>query len=150
MRQLVELCPSLSSFIEETYDDHRRRGSHLSSDELGDLFGHLLQLFEKVFVVIDALDEASDECRTALIDRLASFPLCQFLTSRSLDLVPLLPQGAISLNMDGRTEGDIELFITRKIQTVSRFRRLLMDDQSLRKSLVSKLVEKSNGMYVTF
>ena len=146
VRQLVELLPVLPTFIEEVYKDHKRRGIQLSEEGLEVLFHHLIRLFSKVVVVIDALDEASDDCRISLIESLAPFPVCQLMTSRPLDMGPILTHKIVRIQIETETERDIELFIIRSMESNHRLQRVLENDQALYHSILFKVKEKANGM----
>lgn len=150
VKQLVELSPSLPSYVEQTYDDHKRKATCLSEDEMLGLFLRLLQLFTRVYVVLDALDEMSDNYGINLVNRLSSIPVHLLLTSRPLDLSLALPEHTTTLHIGAQTERDIELFITKNVEDNLLLRRLLQGDETLRFMTHAKLKEKSQGMYVDY
>ncbi|PPQ70904.1 hypothetical protein CVT26_014223 [Gymnopilus dilepis] len=148
VRQLVELSPSAPVFIEEAYLSHRKTGLNLFWDKLMILFGRLVQLYTKVCVVLDALDETSESCWTALINGFSSFRINLLMTSRPLDLGAILPHNALHVQIENQMDDDIELFITKLIAINPRLQRLLLGDKVFYDRIVGKLKEKSAGMFL--
>ena len=103
----------------------------------------------KTYIVIDALDEVSDETRVDLLAVLSSLGTCRasvLLTSRPLQLLePLLPDAEVHVDAENRS--DIELYIDKRIEETPRLRTLLKGKgQHVREEIRAKLKQKSDGM----
>ncbi|KAJ3853563.1 hypothetical protein EV368DRAFT_21387, partial [Lentinula lateritia] len=83
LRQLIQAHDTVHSTVASMYIHHTSRSTFPRSDEIVASFSTVVQQFESVFVVVDALDECADEqTRSQLISTLNSFPVSLLFTSR--------------------------------------------------------------------
>lgn len=147
VKQLIKLCPSVPSGVETLYNDHATKGRRLSEEELFDLFRYLSQLFNKVYLLLDALDEMPDDPRSKLLRMLSSLKLNMLLTSRVMDLPRDLLRKPTPFSIEAHhTEKDIALFIATAIQGRANIAHVVHGDDPLLTLTYSKLKEKSRGM----
>ncbi|PPQ96354.1 hypothetical protein CVT26_005041 [Gymnopilus dilepis] len=149
VKQLVELSPQLPPYVEEIYDEHKRKATRLSESGMLRLFAALTQHFTKVYVVLDALDEAPDLCKARILGGLLSLPIALFITSRPLDLTSVLPMNTVKVVLDTQTTGDIRLVASKSLDDIPRLHRLLKGDDLLRSHILDRLTVKSRGMFLT-
>lgn len=146
VKQLTERHPSILPSIEPMYTHHRKEATRPGQQELLELLHKLFGLFKKAFIVIDALDEVSDDTRGDLLKRLLSLQASLLLTSRPLDSFKYLLPDAVYIHVESQNHKDIELYIDRKIMETDRLTTLLRGNEALGKQIRTKLKENSKGM----
>ena len=67
---------------------------------------------------------------------------------RPLDLSRLLPSETIQVRIEDQTLHDIEAFALKHLEDNHRIQVLIQGDEALKKAILTKLKEKSQGMYV--
>lgn len=99
----------------------------------------------RVFVVLDGLDEASEEVRDELLQELPSTNVNLLIMSRPLDLyTPLLPN-ATHIRIQAHPE-DISVFIQEHFKKHVRLRAIAQGNPELVTELSARVQEKSGGM----
>lgn len=74
MKQNIQARSKIDARLEKLHETHYRKETRPTLDELKELFGDALSQYDKTFIVLDALDEMSDErCRSDLVDCLRAF-----------------------------------------------------------------------------
>lgn len=102
----------------------------------------------KIYIVIDALDELSDDAKEDLLRSLWELHAGLLLTSRPLDLFMDMPHNPdpVHLHLTDQVEEDIELFVSNKLKNTPRLERLFRGNPQLLKEISQKIKEKSNNM----
>lgn len=120
-KQLARSHASFPTPIRDLYDTYTKRGTRPSQTDLTMLLHSMISLSSKTFVVLDALDELSNTCRSKLLAEIfkiqAVNPLNIFLTARpSLDVEQELRECALykSLEIYARDE-DVEVYLEDRI-----------------------------------
>lgn len=81
LRQLVQSHPTISKTVKELYSCHQH--SHPTLRQFEEALKIEMRSYSKVFVIVDALDECTDDAtRTALLTTLKDLPVNFFVTSR--------------------------------------------------------------------
>jgi hypothetical protein len=144
----VENHPHVFPHVEFVYTEHRKKATRPHEQELLDLFQKLLSLFKQAYIVIDAVDEASDDTRDRLLTALSPLQANFLLTSRPSNLSKHLPQDALFIYIETLNLQDIERFVDKKFQESTRLSDVLRGKDQLGKEIRAKVTERSNGMYV--
>lgn len=141
---------NIKAFCEEFRDKQRR-------PRLTDLIDALrseIQMYTKVFFVLDALDECLEDYQGRLIDNLESISSTVYLmvTSRPLDLIKQRFQGACHLDISAM-DGDVQEYIGSRIrrgQTKDEIllAKLVQENRGLGDKIVEKIVTNTRGMSV--
>lgn len=140
----------------ELHDLHRSSADRERRPTLGrwtDALSLEIKAFDRVFVVIDALDECSegDGTRTSFLRELnklfSSGHVNLFITSRPLQGVELHPSKTVYLEISGHPK-DIKLYLDKRIDHEGRLLRIIGSDTNLRNEIINSIVGKSNGMFL--
>lgn len=150
LKQLAQDCDPIPPALVELYEHHQDRTTSPTLDELTENLSKMLEGYTKVFCVVDALDECSEELRWELIERLDQFqPKIRLLiTSRFLDSI------ADELSDYERFEikankADIELFIDHQIKKNRNLRKLVDKSPTLRNDIKTNVVRTAEDMYLS-
>lgn len=154
LKQLSMRLQALDPKMVSTYDNSMLLNIKASESS----FATALTRFEKVFVIVDALDECSEEERKCIVMlltrqlRLTGTQVKIFLTSRPENDLRQLLQGNTSHQIDANdTTKDITPFVYAAVGDLITSKALLGGDvTSLRWDLVRTISEKADGMYVTY
>lgn len=149
IRQALERRPDLVQLV---YAMHKRHVTELTTptqqefvDVLVELSGH----FERFYLGLDGLDEASDDAQFDLITLLSTLKVNFFITSRPLHGLETRVPHAKHFTIVAEHH-DIDLLLSQRLERNPKFRRLLDSQGSeLNKETLSKTISaKSDGMYV--
>jgi len=152
IRQLANSLIAVPEEICGLWEKYKGKKARPSPEELlGVLTFVVREYFEKVYVVLDALDECSERqillpVLHQLMDRKC---VSLFLTSRSehdiqKSFAGISIYSAAIENHDVAV--DVELFVNRQIKSIETLRDLSKD---LQKEIVQRLVEGAQGMQVS-
>ena len=118
----------------------------------------LIEMYQEVFIVIDALDECNIHYREDFIETLSklivTLPCIKiFITSRrerdienafTAQRTPVIP-------IEARDVGkDIDEFVRGRVEEWVRDKKLYIKSEELRKKVIDTLIDGANGMYVLF
>jgi hypothetical protein len=148
IKQLVEDHPHVFPHIKAVYTKHQKEATRPHEPNLLELFQKLVGLFKQAYIIIDAVDEASDDTRDHFLRTLLPLQANLLLTSRPSNLSKHLPQHALFVYIDDLNQQDVTYFIDTKFQQLTRLSDLLRGKEELGQVIRAKLAEKSNGMYV--
>lgn len=156
LKQIIQNQPlaseSIKAFCEEYFDKQR----YLRLTHLINVLQSGTRRYSKVFFVIDALDECSEDYQGRLIAELESISSTVYLmvTSRPLDLVNQQFQGACQLDINA-AGGDVWKYIDSSLrirlgQTKNEIlqAQLAWDNHGLQDSIMEKIVANSRGMSI--
>ncbi|KAJ7591853.1 ankyrin repeat-containing domain protein, partial [Mycena floridula] len=108
-----------------------------------------IQLYSRVYLVIDALDESSPETRDILIStvhRLAeSGRLHVLVTSRQTIGDEFANDSQIYI---WANDGDIRRYITQRIRDGKELQKVVNGDKTLQDEIINKVTEKADGMFL--
>lgn len=148
---------------EKNYQDARLTGSlqkHLDLDKSCELILQLVDYHDITTIVIDALDECDKKSRGRLIQILqrilqdAQSLVKVFVSSRDDGDIKLQLQDYPHLMIEsGKNFDDISAFVTLETEGLIRSGRLLPYSKAkdeLKDLIITKVIEKANGMYVSF
>lgn len=151
---LEQLCRQQGSEvqeIEELYALHVRNKTRPSVPELSRSLQNQVRRFGKVFIVIDALDECpeNDRTREVFLGELRKLPsnIRILVTSRPNTLIEYAFAGASRLDIYAHDD-DVRRHVVARLDTQSLLAKHVTADPSLQDAIISKILEKSQGMYV--
>ena len=101
-------------------------------------------LFEKRFLAVDGLDEATLNAQFDILDTISHLRLNALFTSRPLPLLKGSVPEARFFDIIVR-DADIELLISEKLRGMPMLSRLLQKD-NWRQQVLENILEKSSGM----
>lgn len=149
LRQLIENTDSIPPAVLELYDHHRYRNTSPSVDDLCGSLLLVIDSFAEVFLIIDALDECSEELRWELLERLETIEphVHLLITSRYLDSIDE------ELKLFSRIEikahrADIELFIDHQIKKNRNLRKIVERSCALRCDIKDTVVKTAEDMFL--
>ena len=147
LKQVIQQKKAFSPELKDLYIE-REKGRPIF-DKLARLFSHEMNYFSKVFVVIDALDETTEheDVRRLILSELQALPINLLVTSRYEKSIEQRLREAERLDI-WATAADVQTYIKARIPCETLFTRHIQADPSLEKTVVDKIVENSQGMYV--
>ena len=163
VKQMVLQQSDMPKDVIDLYTKHGNGQSSLSLEDLSRLLSSLSNHFRRSFILVDALDEhfVNDDEENAmqltLLDILLNLQQKRkdsrgctlFFTSRENGLIQERLAGCVRLDICA-AGSDIELYLRSRIHDPSKFRfaKNLRVDADLGNLIVSRLVEKAEGMLV--
>jgi len=158
VRSLIKQLSMRATIPEEVYDLYHSCSYGQEQPTKGQLVKTLLcllsnSLFERVYIVTDALDESGSSEREELMDLLYNMhascdKVCFLMTTRDdpdvLDEMPgALPHKRIRLDSND-VNADIELYVKHKLTTNRKLQRF---PQGTQEEILSSLTNGADGMY---
>lgn len=152
VRQLFQEQEELPLPVKNLYTKHRNRGTSPSVDELKELLRKLSDLYSRLFIVIDALDECSniEQDRDQLLDELFILQKQKrentniLATSRPVPDVTERFQRCPQIEIRAHDE-DMNIFFDRHMARLGRF---VQRDSRLREEIKRSITKAAQGMSV--
>ena len=169
MKQLCRRMPVLPPALEKIYRLHYRSNGHPSYVELGRVFSTIVQQFDSVFLILDALDECTLDQRTALCEFFVDITEPKVTPEDSQGLAE--PRGILKLFITSRKEPDleqaflrnptqttieidpakvnidIEVFVKAQLQQRLQTGDLVLENMALKEKILTSLTTNAGGMY---
>ncbi|KAF7328204.1 ANK-REP-REGION domain-containing protein [Mycena venus] len=148
-RQLV-LNRDIGSNAKELYQQHREKGTAPSLEEVVEVLHSSLKEFSKVFVIVDAMDEYSNESptfqREILLQHLAeiSSNVNLLITSRP----NISPEPSSFPNLERLAQEDIQGYIDAQIKLSPLLRRHVQKQPMLQGEIHAKITSTVDGMFL--
>jgi hypothetical protein len=130
-----------------TYNRSSKKGSRPTSDEWSGLLHAEVRRFSEVFIVVDALDECSNDVRDNFlgeIQRLQS-TVHILITSRLISSIETELSKGLQTEIKA-SDGDVKQYLETRIQNESRLACLLRGDAELQATIVESIVKNAKGM----
>ncbi|KAK0219022.1 hypothetical protein IW262DRAFT_1558972 [Armillaria fumosa] len=148
------LCSLLKQLIKTLYDQSHSKSSHLPKDKLVETLSKELQSFDRVYIVLDALDEynGNDGDRKGLINVVRD-SLCTdtrlLVTSRDIGTtIGSLFEGGTRLDIRATVE-DIGLYIESRFDSSDRLEgHIKRVGPSLKSDIRTGVTSKAKGMFL--
>lgn len=151
---------SLPAQLSKVYDQHYQNHSQPSYKDLKDIFHDIVQQFDSVFLVLDALDECALDQRVHLCEFFAGiveFHSCAdhlvklFIASRKEHDIEtaFLRKSFPTIEVEAKkVDSDIELYVTAQIERRLDDGTLILNNIKLKDKILNALMTKAGGMYV--
>jgi hypothetical protein len=145
---LKQLAQSRPQNVKSLYDQHKDKRTRPSVSEFSTALQSVAASYSRVFILVDALDECHNDCRTELLsvisDLQAKHGINLFATSR------LIPEITEKFQQDLRLEirasqQDVQRYVDGHISKLPSFVRR---NSALQKEIGTKISEAIDGMYV--
>ena len=151
LRQLVRHYPVVPLRVEQTYKAHLATSTHPSLEELLVEIKLVSQAFTHVYLVIDALDECSEDTgnKSTFLEALQGLEghLRMIVTSRTTVNIFSYLQTAIRLEVDAR-DSDIVKYVENRIASERRLQRNVAGHPELQAAIVSTILRSTKGMFL--
>lgn len=146
---MIESTDSIPTAVLELYDHHRHRNTLPSVDELCGFLLLVTDSLAEVFLIINALDECSEELRWELLDRLETIePHAHLLiTSRFSDSINQELKSFSRIEIKAH-KADIELFIDHQIKKNRNLRKIVEKSQALQRDIKDTSVKTAEHMFL--
>lgn len=155
IKQLSRCCPRIPEPLEKLFNTHNKDARNPSHLELRQLFLEVAAAFEKVYVVVDALDEFDPRQRESFllflceIIKFSGGCIKVFITSRKeIDIERAFTDVPTIALESTRSKEDIEEYVEGELERRIEERILKLKDLSLKDGIYSALVEKADGMFL--
>ena len=152
LRQFCRQKGSLSPEVSKSYKYHCRHGTRPLVPDISRLLHSELKRFTKVYIVIDALDECpeSDRTRDVFLTETLNLPSNAYLlvTSRPNNSIEKILTDAERLEIYAHDD-DVRRHVAARITNEPLLMNHVTADPSLKDTIVSKITERAQGMYVT-
>lgn len=149
LKQLVQDCKVVSEDLKTQFKPHLKREAHLPPEDLTRVLHVEITRRHRVFLVVDALDECTEESNTRaeLLDELKSLPenVNLLVTSRRISAIMNEFEGAESLEIYANDK-DTTKYILGRIQREHRLARHVKADPGLEQVIVNGIISKAHGM----
>ena len=150
LQQMLQQRPGTSPEVTALYEQHFPRNTTPALPEYAKLLQQQVLCFSDVYLIIDALDECPDNARNEVLDEINRLPSnVHFLaTSRHIPTIERKFRDVPRLEIKARDE-DIMTYLTNWIDEKDACGGLIGADLTLRDTVISTIIEKADGMYVS-
>ncbi len=149
LKQLVQEQEEVPYGLRELYERHYQQNSTPTSEEISEVTRIIIDAYDNVFFIVDALDECSDEIRWGLLEFLRQFQSSTqvMITSRSLDSIGEELENFKLIEIKVH-RSDIELFIDDQVQKNKNLRKVIQKSSTMRAEIKQRVVETAQHMYL--
>ncbi|KAF7508365.1 hypothetical protein GJ744_009356 [Endocarpon pusillum] len=150
LKQLVQERPSLPDSVGDLYTLHGKRGTRPSFDELSNSLRSVLRNYSRVFIIIDALDECTndDGTRNTLLSEIRSLQVQTdvrlMVTSRNISNITQLFEDDLCLRIYASDE-DVEQYLEGRM---SRQATPILQNPDLRQRISKSILGAIGGMFL--
>jgi hypothetical protein len=147
LKQLLQSRIDIAASVTRLYDHYANRNGKPSLDEIFTALSTVCSNYDRLYIVVDALDECTDQdrTRTQLIEMLrelqASTHVRLMFTSRFMPEIMEKFQADPTLEVRA-SEDDVTRFVA------GQWSRLPKYDEQLKSTILEKIVQAVDGMYV--
>ena len=149
LKQLAQKRPVISEAINKLYDSHSRKGTPVTFSEIMQELKSELQTYNRVYIVIDALDECPRKTRETLLQNLQSLlgtpgTVNLMITARPNTIIKEVQKTQhLEIRAD---DADVRRYVQGRINHSSDLQELVKPDSELEAMVIETLTSKANGM----
>lgn len=143
--QLAQDYAPLPSTLRNMWERNRAFGTSPTTDDLSTALSEISRLFERVYIVVDALDECSDEIRWALVEKLQEIEVQLLMTSRFLESIDYELQGFERLEIKAN-KADLELFVDQHLRKNKNLQRIVQKSPTMSDDIKNAVVATAEDM----
>ncbi|KAF4947724.1 hypothetical protein FSARC_13898 [Fusarium sarcochroum] len=150
VKQLSRGWHGLPESVNSLYGKHKKDATRPSVEELSATLQYVIELYTKVFITVDALDEcqALDDCRGKLLSEILRLQdrstVNFFATSRPIPEITKIFQQTLCLEIRA-TEEDVTLYLERHIGTL---RPVIKTNSRLQEQIKIGISDAVDGMFL--
>ncbi|PGH09587.1 hypothetical protein GX51_00693, partial [Blastomyces parvus] len=148
LKQLIQWQPSVAEVVKDFYNLRKRRDYRPFLSELRSILHQIAASYQRIFIVIDALDEcgASFDGREMFLQEIFNLQTKTnasiFATSRFIQEIEEKFAGSIRLEIRA-SDTDVQKYLDEKLPNCSI---LISEDMSLQKEIKTKIAKAVDGM----
>ena len=151
LQQLVQRQPILPQRIKDFYNRHDTGGTKPRLEDVLVELQATSRDLDKIFIVVDALDECAQEkgTRTSFLEAISRFgdQFRLLITSRTTtNVVDHLPT-AVCINIDAK-DADVAKYLKNRIMGERRLQRIIADDADLEETIITTILRNAKGMFL--
>ena len=149
LRQLIGRQLHFEGEILDLYKCHSKANTTLTLSECFQILRSEVQRYQKIFVVLDALDECDDEdeTRTLLPKHIQSLHDNVHLLNTCRPIASIEHEFSKSLQISiGASNEDVEEYVRSRLQSEANLLKHLESDADLQQLLEATIVERCQGM----
>jgi hypothetical protein len=148
LRQFVQAGGDIGDDVTSTHNRHSKKGSRPTSKEWSSLLHAQVQRFSRTFIVVDALDECSENgVRDSFLAEIRQLQSAVHILVTSRFPPSIETELSESLQTEIRaSDGDVKQYLTTRIQNEGRLVRLLGGNAELQATVVENIAINANGM----
>lgn len=145
--QLVSDSETVPESIETLYRLHCNKRTRPTVQEIQNVLHEMLKQPKSTYVIVDALDECTDEVRSFLVRELKALrtKIRLLVTTRPIEKIVEEFQDGLIIDIRAR-EDDLRRYITSRIVNSGKLSNLLRRRTPLAKDINHKIISKANGM----
>ncbi|KAI1178340.1 hypothetical protein F4777DRAFT_114476 [Nemania sp. FL0916] len=152
LRQLSEQSPDLSLIIKECYKNNSSTGNKPPQKQYPLMIQSEAERFRKVYILIDGLDECSDQTRLDLlnlVNHLLESHTGTYLlvSSRRVDSVGANLKDAAEIEIQARPE-DTEHYVDECFKKMAGLQKIVQKFPELATKIKSELISKASGLFL--
>ena len=146
--QLAQDHEPLIPFLRDLYERHRAYRTSPTLSDLSIALSHVSNMYKRVYVVLDALDECTDDVRWQLMEVLREIepPVHLLVTSRDLNSIEEELQDFERLDIKAN-KADLELFIDHHIQKNKNLQKMVQKSPKIGEDIKVAVVTTAEDMY---
>ncbi|KAF2137259.1 uncharacterized protein K452DRAFT_212880, partial [Aplosporella prunicola CBS 121167] len=146
LKQLVQAQPVIHGSVDKLYEAHHRSGSKPTVEELTSCLSSMSRNYQRVYLVLDALDESDTVTRRKLLAEIVKLQAQGFIqlmaTSRPLQDIVEMFKGANILEVRA-SKDDVRLYVEKNLDFLADW-----EDAELEKRVVEGIVEAADGIFL--
>ncbi|KAJ7576491.1 ankyrin repeat-containing domain protein [Mycena floridula] len=152
IRQLLIDCSDIPNSLKSLHTSFQSRKSRTTSlDAMAAALQSQIQLYSRVYLVVDALDECSVDIRDDFTSTIRSLTesghLSVLITSR--DIPTIAQEFTNETRFDVRAhDDDVLSYIRYRIRRESRLKTMIKRDATLEPEIVTRVTKKAAGMFL--
>lgn len=148
LRALLRQAVQIPELVEEFFQESHARGKPMSKEHIALALRKSLSLFSRTYILIDALDELTDDCRRDLVSNLGKlhddFTFNLLMTSRPSDPDDLKRHFPSFQESEIRaSESDIRLYLKNNVW---RLPKVVRKDPYLQVRVIATIAKTVDGM----
>jgi hypothetical protein len=151
LRQLVQRRSVIPEELMAVYEKHKSKHTHPSLAEYSSLLQLVLRGFSQVFIVIDALDEYTEDdgTRDSFLTEIRKLQpdIHLLVTSRWVPNIEHEFEESSRLEIRASDE-DVKIYLEARVVKAARLQRLVKEDPKLHDEIIETIAKNSQGMYV--
>ena len=149
--QLIQRKVAISDNVQALYEKHVPKGTRPNLGVVSKILKEETDRFEKIYLLVDALDECADNDIEVLIRHLKDLQpkVILMVTSRPSNVIADLLEGASLLDISANSS-DLLAYVTGRINGATRLMWHVRSDATLAEDIKKGVVEAADNMYEAF
>lgn len=145
IKQLIQELDLLPQGVQDLFQRHFDHDTTPAFDEIVVALVAALQKFDRAYLIVDGLDECSEEVRWALEEHLQGLDAHILITSRNIDAIGDELSAFERIEIRAHEE-DLELFIDQQIRKNRNLRKMIQKSPHVRRDIKDTVVKIADGM----